>query len=227
MGDLSSEEYKNFVEGYPSGPYFNVSLNDIDNDILDDVLAMTDFQDEDSEFSQEQLNSQLYLWNNLLKKETDQTKREKWKKSLQFWVEKDDESPERPTLFFRKQEPTAFAKRVVDAVNNSILMGKPVQEMKEKPNFFLEFFNPHSDIFKKTYWHKLVQAYVNEKLDRNEQQKFWDRYPPNKDILFQNIFENEFLPEKVKVNEKTKVSEIEFMDIYNIYKKSTPQSISV
>lgn len=235
MGDLSSEEYKNFVEGYPSGSYFNVvfpdDIDDIDN-IDDDIIdLLADFQDEDSEFSQEQLNSQLYLWKELLKKETDQRKTEKWKKSLKFWVKKDDESPQTPTLFFRKQEPTAFAKRVVDAVNNSILMGKPVEEMKEKPNFFLEFFNPHSDIFKKTYWPKLVQAYVNEKLHSDEQQKFWGRYPtnpPNKDILFQNIFENEFLPEKsegtVKVNGKTKVSEIEFMDIY---KKSTPQSISV
>lgn len=226
MGDFFSEV---FIEGYPSGLYFNVShVDNIDDDILD---LLADFQD--SEFSQEQLNSQLYLWKELLKKETDQKKTEKWKTSLRFW-EKDDESPE-TTLFFRKQQPTAFAKRVVDAVNNSILMGKPVQEMKEKPNFFLEFFNPHSDIFKKTYWPKLVHAYVNEKLHSDEQQKFRDRYPtkypPNRDILFQNIFENEFLPEKskrtVKVNGKTKVSEIEFMDIYNIYKKSTPQSISV
>jgi hypothetical protein len=63
---------------------------------------MTNFQDEDSEFSQEQLNSQVYLWKDMLKKETDQTKREKWKKSLKFWVEKDDETPKRPTLFFLK-----------------------------------------------------------------------------------------------------------------------------
>ena len=73
-----------FFEGYPSGSYFNVVVDNIDDDILDDVLAMTNFQDEDSEFSQEQLNSQVYLWKDMLKKETDQTKREKWKKSLKL-----------------------------------------------------------------------------------------------------------------------------------------------
>jgi hypothetical protein len=93
----------------------------------------------------------------LLKKETDQTKREKWKNSLKFWVEKDDETPKRPTLFFLKNEPTAFAKRIVDAVNNSILMGKPVEEMKEKPN---ESLSPSSLVFVKV----LVRNYKNLSL---------------------------------------------------------------